>query len=144
VVFQFFNLLPSMTVEENVGLPLWLAGELGAGDEVRRVIELVGLAGRRFHFPHQLSGGEMQRAAIARALVHRPPLLLADEPTGNLDSANQAGVLEVLRDVWGKGLATVVVVTHSAEVAAAAGRRVGMRDGRIVADDRLAGGAAGA
>jgi putative ABC transport system ATP-binding protein len=134
IVFQFFNLMPTMTVRENVTLPLALrgddlkAGRLRAGE----LLGLVGLGERQHHFPHQLSGGEMQRVAFARALIHEPRLVIADEPTGNLDSANRDRIIEVLRDIHRQGLATLVVVTHEEEVAAAASRRVEMRDGRLV------------
>ena len=99
-----------------------------------RMLALVGLTNRATHFVHQLSGGEQQRTAIARALVHRPSLLIADEPTGNLDTASSQRVLELLRRIADEQLATLILVTHSAEVAAAAGRRIEMRDGRIVSD----------
>lgn len=134
IVFQFFNLLPTMSVLENVCLPLLLAGEKRAAAEARAQewIETVGLAPRRGHFPHQLSGGEMQRTAIARALVHRPAVLLADEPTGNLDSANAAQVMEVLQKIASQALTTMVIVTHSDEVARIATRRIAMRDGKIL------------
>lgn len=133
IVFQFFNLLPTMNVLENVCLPLMLAGESPgrARGRAMELLELVGLAGRVGHFVHQLSGGEMQRTAIARALIHRPRLLLADEPTGNLDSAGAARVVEVFRRVADAGLTTLVIVTHSEAVAAAASRRVRLHDGRL-------------
>jgi len=133
IVFQFFHLLPTMTALENVMLPRLLHGE--PPREVRphaaSMLELVGLADRAGHFPHQLSGGQMQRTAIARALVHSPALLLADEPTGNLDSASATQVLELLRKIASEGRTTLVVVTHSAEVAAMAPRRIRMQDGRV-------------
>ncbi len=134
IVFQFFNLLPTMNVLENVCLPLMLAGESPgqARERAMELLELVGLTGRTGHFVHQLSGGEMQRTAIARALIHRPRLLLADEPTGNLDSAGAARVVEVFRRVADAGLTTLVIVTHSELVAAAASRRVRLHDGRLV------------
>ncbi len=133
IVFQFFNLLPAMTIAENVELPLLLQGAPRAEmrDRAAELLDLVGLAPRAGHFPHQLSGGEMQRAAIARALVHRPTLLLADEPTGNLDTANAHRVLDTLTEVASKNLATMVMVTHSEEVAALVPRRIELLDGRI-------------
>ena len=133
IVFQFFNLLPTMSVLENVSLPLLLAGEKQAvaEEKARELIEEVGLAGRAAHFPHQLSGGEMQRTAIARALVHRPSVLLADEPTGNLDSAHAAQVIGTLQKIASQARTTMVVVTHSEEVARIATRRIALRDGAI-------------
>jgi len=134
IVFQFFNLMPTMTVRENVLLPLALRGDdLRQGREsASDLLRLVGLEQRAEHYPHQLSGGEMQRVALARALIHAPRLLIADEPTGNLDSVNRDLVIKVLRDIHGRGLATLVVVTHEEEVAEAASRRLEMRDGRLV------------
>jgi len=136
IVFQFFNLLPSMTVAENVEMPLLLRGDAAGG--IRRaaleMLEEVGMGHRADHFPHQLSGGEMQRAAIARALVHGPSLLLADEPTGNLDSGNASQVLNVISKIASRRTATVIMVTHSDAVAALADRRIRMLDGRIVPD----------
>ncbi len=135
VVFQFFNLLPTMSVIENVALPLLLQGvSFGESqNRARELLQLVGMQERATHFVHQLSGGEQQRTAIARALVHRPSLLIADEPTGNLDSRSAERVMEVLSSVGSNQLATLIVVTHSEEVARAASRRVTMRDGKIVA-----------
>ena len=136
LVFQFFNLLPTMNVLENVSLPLMLQGAPIAECTARanELLRLVGLTNRAKHFIHQLSGGEQQRTAIARALVHRPSLLIADEPTGNLDTASAARVMELLRQIANEQLATLILVTHSAEVAAAASRRIEMRDGKIVSD----------
>jgi ABC-type lipoprotein export system ATPase subunit len=123
IVFQFFNLLPTLTVTENVSLPLQLQAKSQpqAIEAAERAMELTGITHRSTHFPHQLSGGEMQRTAIARALVHSPGLLLADEPTGNLDRGNAENILELLKDLHDRQVATLVVVTHSDEVAAAAG-----------------------
>jgi ABC-type lipoprotein export system ATPase subunit len=134
IVFQFFNLLPGMSVWENVELPLLLQGwrPAAARERAHEVLSLVHLDNRATHFPHQLSGGQMQRAALARALVHRPALLLADEPTGNLDSANAHLVLDTMAEIAGQKLATMVVVTHSGEVAAAAARRIHLLDGKII------------
>ncbi len=137
IVFQFFNLLPTMTVLENVSLPLLLAGQGPSQTRAQasELLELVGMMPRAGHFVHQLSGGEMQRTAIARALIHRPRLLLADEPTGNLDSAGAERVLDVLRTIASQALTTLVVVTHSEEVARTANRRIRLKDGRL--DDHL-------
>ena len=135
IVFQFFNLLPAMTVLENVTLPLLLAGKRHkeAREAARGWLERTGLGHRLGHFPHQLSGGEMQRTAIARALVHEPAVLLADEPTGNLDSANAAQVMETLQKIASQRICTMVIVTHSEEVARIPDRRIVMRDGCILA-----------
>ncbi len=134
LVFQFFNLLPTMNVIENVSFPLLLQGVSYSESEqrARELLDLVGMSERSTHFVHQLSGGEQQRTAIARALIHRPSLLIADEPTGNLDSASAEMVMRVLGQIGNDKLATLIVVTHSPEVAQAASRRIEMRDGRIV------------
>ncbi len=136
IVFQFFNLLPSMSVVENVELPLLLRGDDARESRAKalEMLDQVGMARRSSHFPHQLSGGEMQRAAIARGLVHGPSLLLADEPTGNLDSANASQVLEVIAKIASRRTATVIMVTHSDSVAALADRRIRMKDGRVAHD----------
>src|SRR4030095_13879623 len=132
-VFQFFNLLPTLTVEENISLPLMLAGarDAIAFAKARELAELVGLVPRLSHYPAQLSGGEMQRAAIARAIIHRPALLLADEPTGNLDSVNGAIVLKLLRELNEEMKLTVLLATHSRETAQMSERIIHMKDGRI-------------
>jgi len=134
IVFQFCNLLPTMTVLENVSLPLLLQGASPeiARSQAREVVDLVGLSDRAGHFMHQLSGGQMQRSAIARALVHAPRLLLADEPTGNLDSASTAQVMELFQKISSQRQTTMLVVTHSEEVARISSRRIRMRDGQIV------------
>ena len=134
IVFQFFNLLPTMSVLENVCLPLLLRGEplAQARPKADAIIELVGLADRSAHGLHQLSGGQLQRTAIARALVHEPSVLLADEPTGNLDSANAAQVMELLQKISSQRRTTMVVVTHSEEVARQTARRIRLRDGKIL------------
>jgi ABC-type lipoprotein export system ATPase subunit len=136
LVFQFFNLLPTMNVLENVSFPLLLQGLPPAETEKRaaELIALVGLSDRSTHFIHELSGGEQQRTAIARALVHRPSLLIADEPTGNLDSHSALTVMRLLEKIAGQRLTTLIVVTHSDEVARTASRRVEMRDGKVVRD----------
>jgi putative ABC transport system ATP-binding protein len=136
IVFQFFNLLPSMSVVENVEMPMQLRGDPSKAirPAALAMLEEVGMSHRSHHFPHQLSGGEMQRAAIARALIHTPSLLLADEPTGNLDSENASQVLEVISKFASRRTATVIMVTHSDAVAALADRRIRMMDGRIASD----------
>ena len=136
-VFQFFNLLPTLTVEQNIALPLLLAGRSEAEvlRHVQALAERVGLLSRVDHFPQQLSGGEAQRAAIARAIIHQPALLIADEPTGNLDSENGARVLKLLRELNTKFGTAVLMATHDERVAAAADRVLQMRDGAIVGDE---------
>lgn len=131
-VFQSFHLLPRLTVLENVLLPLRYSDALDAGAEARarQLLGRVGLADRVDHRPGELSGGQMQRAAIARALVMQPPLLLADEPTGNLDSKSAADVLALLEELNSEGQ-TLVMVTHDPDIAARARRSVHLRDGRI-------------
>jgi len=132
-VFQFFNLLPTLTAEENIALPLLLAGAPPAASRqrAREVAEGVGVAHRLLMYPQQLSGGEMQRVAVARAIVHAPALLVADEPTGNLDSENGARVFELLRDLNARSEMTILLATHASELAAAAHRVVYLRDGRV-------------
>ncbi len=134
-VFQFFNLMPALTVEENVAMPLLLDGARlpPVRAAVRALVERVGLAARLAHRPEELSGGEMQRAAIARALVTDPPIILADEPTGNLDSSTGRDILDLLRAVARDPASprTVVLVTHDPAAAAVADRRLSLRDGRL-------------
>ena len=134
-VFQSFHLLPRLTVLENVLLPLRFhrSPPADAKDRAAQLLERVGLADRRNHRPSELSGGQMQRVAIARALLLQPALLLADEPTGNLDSRSAADVMELIGEVHAGGQ-TVVLVTHDPEVAAHASRQVRLRDGRIEHD----------
>jgi ABC-type lipoprotein export system ATPase subunit len=134
IVFQFFNLLPTLNVLENVSVPLEFQGVKirEASARAREMLRLVGMEKREHHFVHQLSGGEIQRTAIARALVHGPKVLLADEPTGNLDAVNADKVLEIFRRIVDERLTTLVVVTHSTEVAETAERRIHLRNGKIV------------
>ena len=129
-IFQFFHLVPSLTAFENVLVPLEIAGAANARDRVATLLRDVGLAGRAHHYPAQLSGGEQQRVAIARALANDPPILLADEPTGNLDSANGQHIVALLRSVNATRRTTIVLVTHDAELAATADVMLRMRDGR--------------
>jgi putative ABC transport system ATP-binding protein len=133
-VFQFFNLLPTLTVTENIALPALLGGadRRPTLARARGLAGRVGLAARADHYPQQLSGGELQRTALARAVVHGPALLIADEPTGSLDSANGRAVMAMLRELNGELGVTVLLATHDAALAAAAGRVIEMRDGRLV------------
>lgn len=138
-VFQSYQLVPTLTAEENVLLPLELAGDGDVGVErARELLDRVGLADRWDHYPVQLSGGEQQRVALARAFISRPPLILADEPTGNLDSANGARVLEMLEELNRREGATLVLVTHDDSLAARADRIITLHDGLITADERTA------
>jgi putative ABC transport system ATP-binding protein len=138
VVYQFFNLISTLTVRENVALPAELAGRpaAAAAKAADELIAAVGLEARRESRPHMLSGGELQRAAIARALMMSPALVLADEPTGNLDTRAAERVLELLRDLGARAGATILLVTHSREAAAAASRVIEIHDGRIAEPGR--------
>jgi putative ABC transport system ATP-binding protein len=130
-VFQAFHLVPHLTAEENVALPLALDGRSDP-DRVEELLRRVGLANRRTHYPSELSGGEQQRTALARALVHRPRLLVADEPTGNLDSRTGSAVLELLAELRREEGAALLLATHDESVAAAADRIVHLHDGKTV------------
>ena len=131
IVFQSFHLIPTLTALENVATPLELAGHADAFDRAAEALETVGLAARANHYPSQLSGGEQQRVALARATAPRPAILLADEPTGNLDSANGDAIMDLLFDLRDKHGSTLVLVTHSDALAARCDRVISLRDGRI-------------
>jgi putative ABC transport system ATP-binding protein len=137
-IFQFFNLLPSLSCRENVALPLHLRGWTRKKTSARAVelLEMVGLGQRIEHLPDELSGGERQRVAIARALSSSPPVLLADEPTGNLDTHTGQEILKLIADLQAQLNATVLIVTHDLGVAASCPRKVTLRDARIVSDER--------
>jgi putative ABC transport system ATP-binding protein len=138
-VFQSYQLIPTLTAEENVLLPAELSGGVfDAIDRARELLDLVGLSERRDHYPVQLSGGEQQRVALARAFMVRPPILLADEPTGNLDSANGRQVLDHLLALNRREGTTLVLVTHDRDLAAYASRRITLRDGLVVSDELAA------
>jgi len=128
-IFQNFYLIPTLTVQENVALPLAFYRKPGAEEEVERLLKLLGMEQRRDHLPGQISGGEMQRVAIARALVNRPEILLADEPTGNLDTRRATEIGEVLQELNRSSGLTIVMVTHNPGLARLAGRQIEMRDG---------------
>jgi len=138
IIFQFFNLLPTLTCLENVSLPLHLRGwpRRKTAARARELLDLVQLGQRVEHRPDELSGGERQRGAIARALSVYPPMLLADEPTGNLDTATGVEILKLMRDLHERLGATILVVTHDRAVAESCARTITLRDGRIVGDDR--------
>jgi putative ABC transport system ATP-binding protein len=138
IVFQFFHLLPSLTAFENVLVPMEIAGAADARRRADALLAEVGLAERRHHYPSQLSGGEQQRVAIARALANDPPILLADEPTGNLDSVTGRQVIDLLLAIHRTRNATLILVTHDPEIAAIADLRIALRDGRIVEPARRA------
>jgi putative ABC transport system ATP-binding protein len=132
-VFQFFHLVPSLTAFENILVPMEIAGRRDGTARARQLLAEVGLSDRGHHYPSQLSGGEQQRVAIARALANDPPIVLADEPTGNLDSTTGRHIMELLLDVRRRRETTLVLVTHDADLAALADSRLVLRDGRPVA-----------
>jgi putative ABC transport system ATP-binding protein len=133
-IFQFFNLLPVLTAEENLVLPLSIAGRKPDKEWLERLLDTVGLQDRRKHLPSELSGGQQQRVAVARALISRPAVVFADEPTGNLDSKASEDVLRLLRQAVDEFDQTVVMVSHAPEAAANADRLLTLRDGEIVSD----------
>ena len=137
-IFQFFNLLPTLSCLENVALPLHLRGwpRAKVTARARDLLKLVGLDRREHHLPDELSGGERQRVAIARALSNNPPVLLADEPTGNLDTQTGRDILALIRDLHVRLGSTIVIVTHDMDVAQSAQRTITLRDGRLVEDVR--------
>jgi putative ABC transport system ATP-binding protein len=133
IIFQFFNLLPILTLEENIGLPYLLRESSSPpAAKIEHLLREMDLYERRDHHPHELSGGEMQRAAICRALINDPEIILADEPTGNLDSSSGKQVLEILRRLRDEQVKTIILVTHSQEGATMADRVIRMQDGRLL------------
>lgn len=131
IVFQFFHLIPTMTALENVATPLELAGRRDAYARAAEELAAVGLSARADHYPAQLSGGEQQRVALARAAAPRPDILLADEPTGNLDSATGAAIVDLLFDLCARHAATLILVTHAPDLAARCDREIALADGRL-------------
>ena len=131
-VFQAFHLIPSLTARENVMFPAELNGDPSAREKAEQLLGRVGLSGRATSFPHQLSGGEKQRCALCRALINKPHILFADEPTGNLDLANGRAVLDLLRELQREHRTTLILVTHSQDIAQSADRVITLQDGRIV------------
>jgi putative ABC transport system ATP-binding protein len=138
-VFQAFNLLPRMTALENVALPLAYKGVryVKRLNRASEMLDTVGMQQKEYYFPHQLSGGQLQKVAIARALVNGPSIIIADEPTGNLDSASSQHIMELLKDIHGKG-STIIMVTHNPELTAHASRLIYLKDGKIMHDQKLA------
>jgi putative ABC transport system ATP-binding protein len=134
-VFQSFHLIPSLTAFENILIPLEILGFDGAEERADRLLDDVGLTSRGHHYPSELSGGEQQRVAIARAFANSPKILLADEPTGNLDSKNGHHILELMSDLHRQNKVTLVLVTHDAELARQADRQIVLRDGIVVSDE---------
>jgi putative ABC transport system ATP-binding protein len=131
-IFQFFNLLPNLTVSENIEMPLLLNNEEGQDGRVAEYMRMVGLEGRESDYPSTLSGGEQQRVAIARALVHEPGIILADEPTGNLDSKTGRSIMQLIRAAAARDRKTVVLVTHNQAVAESAARIIRIQDGALL------------
>jgi putative ABC transport system ATP-binding protein len=136
-VFQFFHLVPSLTAFENVLVPMEIAGRRHATERAKALLDEVGLGGRGHHYPSQLSGGEQQRVAVARALSNEPAVIMADEPTGNLDSTNGQHVIDLLFDVHARRGTTLILVTHDTALAARADVQLSLRDGRVVAPAAL-------
>jgi len=137
VVFQDFHLVPTMTAQENVAIPLELGGASDAWTRAAEALESVGLGHRLSHYPGQLSGGEQQRTALARAVVARPAILLADEPTGNLDGQTGEQVIDLLFRLREEAQATLLLVTHDPALASRCGRQIGLADGRVVKDNSI-------
>ena len=132
IIYQFYNLIPILNVEENIALPLELDGRAVDAAEMEELLEMLGLADRRKHLPNELSGGQQQRTAIGRALIARPSIILADEPTGNLDTKNGNGIVQLLKKTNKKYAQTIIMITHNLELARSADRIIRMEDGRIV------------
>ena len=137
IVYQFFNLIPTLTVLENMTLPVALDGRPVNEGRLRELVKTLGLEGREDHLPSQLSGGQQQRVAIGRALMNSPAVLLADEPTGNLDSRTSAEIMAILRDANKRLGQTLVVITHDESIALTADRIMAVEDGRIVRDEAI-------
>lgn len=139
LIYQFYNLIPILDVEENLTLPLLLDGRKPDPELVTGLVKKLGLEDRRKHLPNQLSGGQQQRVSIGRALINNPALLLADEPTGNLDSENSREILRLLRQFNQEQNQTVIIITHDERIAMAADRVIAIEDGKIARDERNAG-----
>ena len=141
LIYQFYNLIPVLNVVENMTLPVLLDGHKVNEERLNELVETLGLGGRKNNLPNQLSGGQQQRVSIGRALMNAPAVVLADEPTGNLDSRNSQEIVELLRQSNVKYKQTLIVITHDESIALQADRIVAIEDGRIVRDERIRGGA---
>ena len=141
LIYQFYNLIPVLNVVENMTLPVLLDGRKVNEERLNELVETLGLSGRKNNLPNQLSGGQQQRVSIGRALMNAPAVVLADEPTGNLDSRNSQEIVELLRQSNVKYKQTLIVITHDESIALQADRIVAIEDGRIVRDERIRGGA---
>lgn len=135
IIYQFYNLIPTLNVEKNILLPMLLDGKKPKREQFDKIIKMLGLNERLNHLPNQLSGGQQQRVAIARALIYRPSIILADEPTGNLDRANTEAILEMLRVSNKEYNQTMILITHDEKIALSADRVITIEDGRIVSDE---------
>lgn len=135
LVYQFYNLIPILTVEENLTLPLLLDGRKPDKKQVDKLVEILGLSKRLGHLPNQLSGGQQQRVSIGRALINNPALMLADEPTGNLDSENSKEIISLLRSFNEQYNQTVIIITHDEKIALSADRVIAIEDGKIIRDE---------
>ncbi|MGI6257146.1 MAG: ABC transporter ATP-binding protein [Anaerovoracaceae bacterium] len=135
IIYQFYNLIPVLTVAENISLPLLMDGRKVDRDHLGGLIQSLGLADRANHYPDQLSGGQQQRVSVGRALINDPAVLLADEPTGNLDSKNSQEIIELLKQSNRKQKQTVILITHDENIALQADRLIALEDGRIIADE---------
>ncbi|MBU3175595.1 ABC transporter ATP-binding protein [Clostridium estertheticum] len=135
IIYQFYNIIPTLNVEKNILLPMLLDGKKPKKEEFDKIIKMLGLNERLSHLPNQLSGGQQQRVAIARALIYRPSIILADEPTGNLDRANTEAILEMLRVSNKEYNQTMILITHDEKIALSADRVITIEDGRIVSDE---------
>lgn len=135
IIYQFYNLIPTLNVEKNILLPMLLDGKKPKREQFDKIVKLLGLNDRLSHLPNQLSGGQQQRVAIARALIYRPSIILADEPTGNLDRANTEAILEMLRLSNKEYNQTILLITHDEKIALSADRVITIEDGRIVSDE---------
>ncbi len=135
IIYQFYNLIPVLNVEENIALPLLMDGRKADPEHLNGLIQSLGLSDRAKHYPHELSGGQQQRVSVGRALINEPAVLLADEPTGNLDTKNSQEIIELLKQSNRKQKQTIILITHDENIALQADRLIALEDGRIIADE---------